>query len=72
METNVVLSEDPLKLGIHTITAVQFEGDKPTGKVLNFTEAKFEIKERALRVRRAFIHYICIRTIGGFWCKYNV
>lgn len=34
------LSEDPLKLGIHKVTTVQFEGDKPTGKVLNFTEAK--------------------------------
>ncbi|MBO1626096.1 hypothetical protein J4P90_12770 [Bacillus sp. SY8(2021)] len=38
--------EDKLKTGIHTVTAVQFEGGEPTGKVLNFTEAKFEIKEK--------------------------
>jgi len=44
-QTTVALKEDTLKPGIHTVTAVQFEGDEPTGKVLNFTEAKFEIKE---------------------------
>ena len=45
-ETAVVLSEDTLKPGMHTVTAVQFEGDKPTGRVLDFSEAKVEIKER--------------------------
>lgn len=46
VETSIDLSGDQLKPGIHTITAVQFEGDEPSGKVLNFTEAKFEITER--------------------------
>ncbi|QWI48380.1 hypothetical protein [Bacillus mycoides] len=46
VETNLALSEDQLKPGIHTVTAVQFENDDPNGKVSNFTEAKFEIKER--------------------------
>ncbi|WP_144507314.1 hypothetical protein [Bacillus mycoides] len=44
--THLDLIEDQLKPGIHTVTAVQFEGDEPSGKVLNFTEAKFEITER--------------------------
>lgn len=46
VETTLDLSGDQLKPGIHTITAVQFEGDEPSGKLLNFTEAKFEITER--------------------------
>ncbi|OJE45020.1 hypothetical protein BAQ49_07640 [Bacillus proteolyticus] len=45
-QTSIILSEDTLKLGIHTVTAVQFEGDDPKGKVLNFVEAKYEVKEK--------------------------
>ncbi|HGO9409109.1 TPA: hypothetical protein ACLBZV_003469 [Bacillus cereus] len=40
------LEEDSLKPGVHTVTAVQFEDDDPKGKVLNFVEAKYEVKEK--------------------------
>ncbi|PGW64320.1 hypothetical protein COE18_06705 [Bacillus cereus] len=40
------LEEDTLKPGVHTVTAIQFEGDDPKGKVLNFVEAKYEVKEK--------------------------
>ncbi|EJQ59157.1 hypothetical protein [Bacillus mycoides] len=40
------LEEDSLKPGVHTVTAVQFENDDPKGKVLNFVEAKYEVKEK--------------------------
>ncbi|HGH7178558.1 TPA: hypothetical protein ACJMKL_000698 [Bacillus luti] len=40
------LEEDTLKPGVHTVTAVQFENDDPKGKVLNFVEAKYEVKEK--------------------------
>ncbi|EOO19518.1 hypothetical protein [Bacillus cereus] len=40
------LEEDTLKPGVHTVTAVQFENDDPKGKVLNFIEAKYEVKEK--------------------------
>ncbi|XLP25541.1 hypothetical protein ACFMB7_33020 (plasmid) [Bacillus toyonensis] len=39
------LIEEQLNYGIHTVTTVQFEGDDPSGKVLDFKEAKFEIQE---------------------------
>ncbi|WP_329764363.1 hypothetical protein [Bacillus nitratireducens] len=40
------LEEDTLKPGVHTVTAVQFENDDPKGKVLNFIESKYEVKEK--------------------------
>ncbi|MFJ8119528.1 putative lipoprotein [Bacillus sp. RC218] len=40
------LEEDTLKPGVHTVTAVQFENDDPKGKVLNFVESKYEVKEK--------------------------
>ncbi|TXR98750.1 hypothetical protein DN390_16525 [Bacillus sp. SH7-1] len=40
------LEENTLKPGVHTVTAVQFENDDPKGKVLNFVEAKYEVKEK--------------------------
>ncbi|MED0960486.1 hypothetical protein [Bacillus paramycoides] len=40
------LEEEALKSGVHTVTAVQFENDDPKGKVLNFVEAKYEVKEK--------------------------
>ncbi|WP_342715436.1 hypothetical protein AAG068_18785 [Bacillus paramycoides] len=45
-QTSIILSEDTLKPGVHTVTAVQFENDDPKGKVLNFIEAKYEVKEK--------------------------
>lgn len=43
-DTTIELKEETLKPGIHTITAVQFENDDPSGKVISFAEAKFENK----------------------------
>ena len=45
-QTSIILSEDTLKPGLHTVTAVQFKNDDPKGKVLNFIEAKYEVKEK--------------------------
>jgi hypothetical protein len=39
------LADTRLKTGVHTVTTVQFENDDPTGNVLNFVEAKYEVKE---------------------------
>jgi len=36
--------ENALKAGVHTITAVQFEKNDPKGKIINYAEAKFEVK----------------------------
>jgi len=44
-QSTFTLAEDTLKPGVHTVTAVQFENDDPKGKVLNFVEAKYEVKE---------------------------
>jgi hypothetical protein len=41
---SINLSEDRLKVGMHTVTAVQFENDDPASTVINFVEAKYEIK----------------------------
>lgn len=44
-ETSLNLQENTLKPGVHTVTAVQFENDDPaSGKVINFVEAKYEVK----------------------------
>ncbi|OXB98948.1 MULTISPECIES: hypothetical protein [Bacillus] len=45
-QSTFTLAEDTLKPGVHTVTAVQFENDDPKGKVLNFVEAKYEVKEK--------------------------
>jgi len=44
-QSSVNLSENRLKPGVHTVTAVQFENDDPAGNVINFVEAKYEVKE---------------------------
>lgn len=44
-QSSVDLEENKLKPGVHTVTAVQFENDDPAGKVINFVEAKYEVKE---------------------------
>jgi len=47
-QTNLDVEGDLLKPGIYTVTAVQFENDDPNdGKVVNYTEGKFEVKEGA-------------------------
>lgn len=45
-QSTFTLAEATLKPGVHTVTAVQFENDDPKGKVLNFIEAKYEVKEK--------------------------
>jgi PBP1b-binding outer membrane lipoprotein LpoB len=44
-QTSVDIQGDSLKPGVHTVTAVQFENNDPAGKVINFVEAKYEVKE---------------------------
>ncbi|MFP9131282.1 hypothetical protein [Niallia sp. BSM11] len=46
-QTSLDVEGNLLDTGTHTVTAVQFEGDDPNGKVINYTEAKFEVKEGA-------------------------
>lgn len=43
-ETTVSLKNETLEEGVHTVTAVQFENDDPSGQVISFAEAKFENK----------------------------
>ncbi|PFE03176.1 hypothetical protein COE15_24515 [Bacillus cereus] len=43
-QTTVELKQSTLETGYHTITAVQFENNDPSGKVINFVQAKFENK----------------------------
>jgi hypothetical protein len=45
-QTSLDLDGNNLKVGEHTVTAVQFENDDPEGTVINFVEAKYEIKEK--------------------------
>ncbi|WP_459503591.1 hypothetical protein [Bacillus sp. C1] len=44
MQTTVKLKQETLETGYHTVTAVQFENNDPSGKVINFVQAKFENK----------------------------
>jgi hypothetical protein len=44
-QTSLDLSENLLKPGLHTVTAVQFENDDPSSPVINFIEAQYEVKE---------------------------
>lgn len=44
-QSSLDLSENRLDIGVHTVTAVQFEGDDPTAAVINLVEAKYEVKE---------------------------
>lgn len=45
-QTSLDLQEYTLAVGEHTVTAVQFENDDPeAGAVINFVEAKYEVKE---------------------------
>ncbi|PGW65205.1 hypothetical protein COE18_03990 [Bacillus cereus] len=44
-ERKVILNNEKLILGKRVISAVQFENKEATGKLLNYAEAKFEIKE---------------------------
>ncbi|MEC2496409.1 hypothetical protein P9W82_23270 [Bacillus cereus] len=43
-QTTVQLKEKTLETGSHTITAVQYENNDPTGKVISFNQATFETK----------------------------
>lgn len=44
-QTSFNLQGNDLKVGVHTVIAVQFDNDDPTtGKVNNFVEAKYEVK----------------------------
>lgn len=43
-DTTIELKRETLEPGMHTITAVQFENDDPSGQVISFAEAKFETK----------------------------
>lgn len=43
-DTTMELKGETLEPGIHTITAIQFENDDPSGQVVSFAEAKFENK----------------------------
>ncbi|KEK25125.1 hypothetical protein [Bacillus gaemokensis] len=43
-QTTVELKQKMLETGYHTVTAVQFENNDPSGKVINFTQVKFENK----------------------------
>ncbi|MCI0767649.1 hypothetical protein [Bacillus sp. TL12] len=43
-QTTVELKQKTLEAGYHTVTAVQFENNDPSGKVINFVQAKFENK----------------------------
>ncbi|PEJ48203.1 hypothetical protein CN692_24155 [Bacillus sp. AFS002410] len=46
-QSSVELSEQTLKPGVHTVAAIQFDNDDPnTGKIVNFIEAKYEVKEK--------------------------
>ncbi|KZE06656.1 hypothetical protein B4117_1817 [Bacillus mycoides] len=45
-QTTITLKKEMLKLGVHTVTAVQFKDNNPLGKILSFIEMNFEIKER--------------------------
>lgn len=44
-QTEIIIGKEKLCPGEHVISAVQFEGEKATGKVLNYAEAKFKIKQ---------------------------
>jgi hypothetical protein len=45
-QTSVDLSENQLEVGVHKVTAIQFENDDPVnGNVINFVEAEYEVKE---------------------------
>lgn len=46
-QTSLDVEGNLLEPGTHTVTAVQFEGDDPNGQIINYTEAKFEVKEGA-------------------------
>jgi len=46
-QTSLDVEGDLLETGTHIVTAVQFEEDDPNKKVINYTEAKFEVKEGA-------------------------
>ncbi|WP_309446005.1 hypothetical protein, partial [Bacillus cereus] len=41
----IIMENENLSPGVHVISAVQFEGEKATGKVLNYAEANFKIKQ---------------------------
>ena len=43
-QTTVELKQKTLETGSHTVTAVQFENDDPSGKVISYTQAKLETK----------------------------
>jgi uncharacterized lipoprotein len=44
-QTSINPGKNDLKIGVHTVTAVQFDNDDPAiGKVINFVEAKYEVK----------------------------
>lgn len=44
-QTEIIIDKEKLSPGEHVISAVQFESEKATGKVLNYAEAKFKIKQ---------------------------
>ena len=46
-QTSINVEGDLLEAGTRTVAAIQFENDDPTGTAINYTEAKFEVKEGA-------------------------
>ncbi|WP_027725426.1 hypothetical protein [Tuberibacillus calidus] len=47
-QTSLNLEGEFLKPGTYTVTAIQFDNDDPkSGKVINYTEAKYEVKKGA-------------------------
>ena len=45
-QTVIDLSEDALKTGKHTVEIVQYENDDPTGTMVTYKKAEYEVKEK--------------------------
>ena len=45
-QTVIDLSENALKAGKHTVEIVQYENDEPTGTMVTYKKAEYEVKEK--------------------------
>lgn len=45
-QTTLGLTGDALSEGIHVVEVVQFEGDDPTGEIISYRSASYEVKDK--------------------------
>lgn len=45
-DTTILTGKKPLQVGNHKVEIVQYDGDKPSGKVVTYKSASFEVKSK--------------------------